>query len=138
MPFTRMDMYRLTDSFSPAAVRDWTNSRLLKICSFLPWHFVPCLFEEKRGDMVFSFSWFVVPSSSPSDSMYLVSITFPAVLSFFAILFETVQIFLSWSEDVHVIWINFYNFFSVLDLVIFSGSDTVFPQLPLQFYAIYS
>ena len=37
-----------------------------------------------------------------------------------------------------VIWINFYNFFSVLDLVIFSGSDTVFPQLPLQFYAIYS
>ena len=39
----------------------------------------PHLFEEKKGDMVFGFPWFVVHSSGSSDSIYLVSIT-PSVL----------------------------------------------------------
>ena len=63
-------------------------------------------FLKKRGhgiklSMVHG-AWYLVPGSIPSDSMNLVSVT---LLQFDDNGFETVQMFLSWSEDVHVIWI---------------------------------
>ena len=39
--------------------------------------FVPGLFEEKRGDIVFGFLWFVVRGSEFIISRYLVSATPP-------------------------------------------------------------
>ena len=44
--------------------------------------FVPCLFKEKRGEMVLAFrgSWRVVRISPTSDSMYIMSVTPPTVV----------------------------------------------------------
>ena len=42
---------------------------------------VPNLFEVTRGDMVLGFQWFVVRRSTPSDSMYPVSVTHTTVLN---------------------------------------------------------
>ena len=65
----------------------------------------PVLRQSKEHDIQLSMihgSWCMVSSSAPSDSIYLVFLMPPTVL---CNLFETVQylVFLSWSEDVHVI-----------------------------------
>ena len=57
---------------------------------------VPDLFKEMRGDIVFTFH------GSP---LTLDTLCAQLLLQFYANLFETLQVFLSWSEDVHVVWI---------------------------------
>ena len=60
--------------------------------------FVPRLFEEKRRDIVFGFTSFRPPK-------VLCTLCAHLLLQFFADSFETSQMFLSWSEDMHVVWI---------------------------------
>ena len=71
---------------------------------------VPRLFEEKRRDIVFgipSFRPSVCPSVLPSFCPPNIVGTLCAqlLLQFYADSFETLQMFLSWSEDMHVVWI---------------------------------
>ena len=63
---------------------------------------VPSLFEEKRGDIVFGF-----PSFRPSfrPPKYYVPCVRNSLLQFYADSIQTLQMFLSWSEDMHVVWI---------------------------------
>ena len=103
---------------------------------------VPRLFEEKRRDIVFG-----IPSSRPPNIVG--TLCAQLLLQFYADSFETLQIFLSWSEDMHVVWILpeiiFCHFFHNLNLVIFRRFycqsekivGTLCAQLLLQFY-IYS
>ena len=68
--------------------------------------FVPRLFEEKPRDIVFGF-----PSFLPSFRLsfrppkVLCTLCVQLLLQFYADSFETSQMFLSWSEDMHVVWI---------------------------------
>ena len=74
---------------------------------------VPRLFEEKRRDIVFGFPSFrpsfrpsVLPSFRPSvPPKVLCTLCAQLLLQFYADSFETLQMFLSWSEDMHVVWI---------------------------------
>ena len=59
---------------------------------------VPRLFEEKRRDIVFGFPSFRPPNIVGTLCAQL-------LLQFYAESFETLQMFLSWSEDMHVVWI---------------------------------
>ena len=63
---------------------------------------VPRLLEEKRRDIVFGF-----PSVRPVFPSLKVLCTLCAqlLLQFYADSFETLQMLLSWSEDMHVVWI---------------------------------
>ena len=101
---------------------------------------VPRLFEEKRRDIVFG-----IPSFRPPNIVG--TLCAQLLLQFYADSFETSQMFLSWSEDMHVVWryypeIIFCHFFRNLNLVIFrrfySQSEkivgTLCAQLLLQFY----
>ena len=56
------------------------------------------LFEEKRRDIVFGF-----PSFRPPK--VLCTLCTQLLLQFYADSFETLQMFLSWSEIMHVVWI---------------------------------
>ena len=67
---------------------------------------VPRLFEEKRRDIVFgipSFRPSVLPSFRPPNIVG--TLCAQLLLQFYADSFETLQMFLSWSEDMHVVWI---------------------------------
>ena len=67
---------------------------------------VPRLFEEKRRDIVFgipSFRLSVLPSFRPPNIVG--TLCAQLLLQFYADSFETLQMFLSWSEDMHVVWI---------------------------------
>ena len=71
---------------------------------------VPRLFEEKRRDIVFGFPSFrpsvrpsVLPSFRPPNIVG--TLCAQLLLQFYADSFETLQMFLSWSEDMHVVWI---------------------------------
>ena len=68
------------------------------------------------------------------------------LLQFLTDLFETLQVFLSWSEDVHLVlglsscylFINFFHFFYLIFFFFFSGKitiriDTLSAQLLLEF-----
>ena len=76
--------------------------------------FVPRLFEEKRRDIVFGFPSFR-PSFRPSFHLsdlpsfhppkVLCTLCAQLLLQFYADSFETLQRFLSWSENMHVVWI---------------------------------
>ena len=63
---------------------------------------VPHLFEEKRRDIVFGFPSFR-PSFRPPNIVG--TLCAQLLLQFYADSFETLQMFLSWSEDMHVVWI---------------------------------
>ena len=63
---------------------------------------VPHLFEEKRRDIVFGFPS-VLPSFRPPK--VVCTLCAQLLLQFYADSFETLQMFLSWPEDVHVVWI---------------------------------
>ena len=62
--------------------------------------FVPHLFEEKQRDIVFGFPS-VFPSFRPPK--VLCTLCAQLLLQFYADSFETFQMFLSWSEDMHVV-----------------------------------
>ena len=63
---------------------------------------VPRLFEEKRRDIVFGFPSFR-PSFRPPNIVG--TLCAQLLLQFYADSFKTLQMFLSWSEDMHVVWI---------------------------------
>ena len=65
---------------------------------------VPRLFEEKRRDIVFGFPSFR-PSFRPPPPKALCTLCVQLLLQFYADSFETLQLFLSWSEDMHVVLI---------------------------------
>ena len=82
---------------------------------------VPRLFEEKRRDIVFGFPSFrpsVFPSFRPPNIVG--TLCAQLLLQFYADFFETLQMFLSWSEDMHVVWIlssdYFWSLFSQFEL----------------------
>ena len=58
--------------------------------------FCPRLFEEKRRDIVFGILSFRPPNIVGTLCAQL-------LLQFYADSFETLQMFLSWSEDMHVV-----------------------------------
>ena len=67
---------------------------------------VPCLFEEKRRDLVFaspSFSTSVRPSFRPPIEVG--TLWAQLLLQFYTDPFETSLVLWSWSEDMHVVWI---------------------------------
>ena len=82
---------------------------------------VPRLFEEKRRDIVFGFPSFrpsVLPSVLPSfryssfrPPNVVGTLCAQLFLQFCADSFETLQMFLSWSENMHVVWIYSSNYF---------------------------
>ena len=79
---------------------------------FACWVIVPRLFEEKWRDSVFPlFGSSVLPS--PYRSRYLVGATPP---KFYSDSFETSLVFWSWSEDMHVVWIQSSDYFLSLFL----------------------
>ena len=59
---------------------------------------VPCLFEEKQRDKVFG-----IPSFCPPNVVG--TLCAQLLLQFYADSFETLQMILPWSEDMHVLWI---------------------------------
>ena len=71
---------------------------------------VPRLFEEKRSDIVFDFPS-VLPSILPSvlpsfrPPKVLCTLCAQLLLQFYADSSETLQMFLIWSEDMHVVWL---------------------------------
>ena len=65
--------------------------------------FVPRLFEEKQRDIVFGIPSFRLPSFRPPNKVG--TLCAQLLLQFYADSFETLQMFLSWSEDMHVVWI---------------------------------
>ena len=67
----------------------------IKVATF---YIVPRLFEEKRRDIVFG-----IPSFRPPNIVG--TLCAQLLLQFYADSFETLQMFLSWSEDMHVVWI---------------------------------
>ena len=94
------------------------------------------LTEEKRGDIVFCF-----PSFCP---LQVVGTLFmQLLLQFYLDSFETLQVFRSWSENVHIVWIYLQiscHFFHKMNLVIFPAEVNRYicilcMQLLLQFYS---
>ena len=59
---------------------------------------VPRLFKEKGRDIVFGIPSFRLPNIVGTLCAQL-------LLQFYANSFETLQMFLSWFEDMHVVWI---------------------------------
>ena len=58
--------------------------------------FCPSLFEEKRGDIEFGVAAVPLQVTPPQ---------------FYADSFEPLQVFRSWSEDVHIAWIESSDYF---------------------------
>ena len=58
--------------------------------------FVPRLFGEKRGDIVFGIPSFNLPVVG--------SLSMDIFLQLYSNSFETLQVFRSWSEDLHIVW----------------------------------
>ena len=87
---------------------------------------VPRLFEEKRRDIVFGLPS-ILPSFRPPK--VLCTLCAQLLLQFYADLFETLQMFLSWSEDMHVLWIlscdYFLSLFLQFELSHFLGLFTI-------------
>ena len=69
--------------------------------------FVLHLFEGKRGDIVFSFLSVcpsIPPSETPSFPLQVVGTLYmQLLLQFYANSFDTLQVFRSWSEDMHIV-----------------------------------
>ena len=74
----------------------------------------PRLFEEKRGYIVFGIASFG-NSVLPSDPLQVVgTLCMQLLLQFYSDSFENLQVFRTWSEDVHIVWISSLDFFLLL------------------------
>ena len=79
--------------------------------------FVPCLFKEKRGDIVFGFPWFC----PPSNSRYIVCTTPPTVLCWSFWNFTDVFVMV-WKCACGLDILEFiFHFFRILNLVTFKA-----------------
>ena len=117
--------YHDTDNVSKGNCKFNENPKHLNVAGlsyqFLFYLIVPRLFEEKRRDIVFGFPSFrpsVFPSFRPPNIVG--TLCAQLLLQFYADSFETLQMFLSWSEDMHVVWIlssdYFWSLFSQFEL----------------------